>query len=87
MAMPTAEEMPWPRGPVVISTPSVWKFSGWPGVFEPQVRSSSMSFFSRPKPPRKSWMYWVRLEWPAESTKRSRPSHAWSVGSWRITSW
>ena len=23
--------MPWPSGPVVVSMPLVWKFSGWPG--------------------------------------------------------
>ena len=26
---------PWPRGPVVVSTPGVWPNSGWPGVKEP----------------------------------------------------
>ena len=30
--MPTAEARPWPSGPVVISTPGVWRCSGWPGV-------------------------------------------------------
>ena len=30
--MPTAEARPWPSGPVVISTPLVWRNSGWPGV-------------------------------------------------------
>ena len=28
---PTALAMPWPSGPVVTSTPSVWPRSGWPG--------------------------------------------------------
>ena len=69
---------PWPSGPVVISTPGVWRNSGWPGVLDPQVRSDSMSDSSRPKPPRYSWMYRVRLVCPADSTKRSRPSQ-WSV--------
>ena len=32
--------MPWPSGPVVISTPSVCPYSGWPGVSEPHVRSA-----------------------------------------------
>lgn len=32
-------------------------------------------------------MYSVRLEWPAESTNRSRPVHSASAGSWRITFW
>ena len=31
-AMPTALAMPWPSGPVVVSTPAVWPYSGWPGV-------------------------------------------------------
>ena len=35
MAMPTAVAMPWPRGPVVVSTPGVWPYSGCPGVLEP----------------------------------------------------
>jgi hypothetical protein len=30
-AMPTALVMPWPSGPVVVSTPAVWPYSGWPG--------------------------------------------------------
>ena len=36
--MPTALARPWPSGPVVISTPAVWPYSGWPGVSEPQCR-------------------------------------------------
>ena len=35
MAKPTAVAMPWPKGPVVVSTPSVWPYSGWPGVLLP----------------------------------------------------
>ena len=31
IAIPTALPMPWPRGPVVVSTPAVWPYSGWPG--------------------------------------------------------
>ena len=31
---PTEVATPWPSGPVVVSTPAVTKFSGWPGVFE-----------------------------------------------------
>ena len=82
--MPTAEARPWPSGPVVISTPVVWRNSGWPGVFDPQVRSASMSASSSPNPPRYSWMYSVRLLCPQDSTKRSRPSQCVSLGSWRI---
>ncbi len=32
IAMPTAFAKPWPSGPVVVSTPAVWPYSGWPGV-------------------------------------------------------
>src|SRR5690625_7705861 len=85
--MPTAEARPCPSGPVVISTPSVTKFSGWPGVFEPKVRRAWRSSSSRPKPARNSWVYWVRLECPADSTKRSRPSQVGAAGPGRITSW
>ena len=35
MAIPTAFAMPWPRGPVVVSTPGVSPYSGCPGVLEP----------------------------------------------------
>ena len=87
MAMPTALETPWPSGPVVTSTPAVWPSSGWPGVFEPQVRSAWRSASSSPKPPRKSWVYSVMLEWPQLSTKRSRAIHSGSAGSWRMTFW
>ena len=31
IAMPTDIARPWPSGPVVASTPSVWPYSGWPG--------------------------------------------------------
>ena len=47
-AKPTADARPWPSGPVVISTPLVCLYSGWPGVSEPQVRSASRSFSSSP---------------------------------------
>ena len=30
-AMPTLVATPWPRGPVVVSTPDVQRYSGWPG--------------------------------------------------------
>ena len=36
---PTALPKPWPSGPVVVSTPAVSKFSGWPGVCEPSCRN------------------------------------------------
>ena len=41
--MPTAVARPWPSGPVVVSTPGVWPYSGWPGVFEPSWRKCLIS--------------------------------------------
>ena len=38
IAIPTAVAMPWPRGPVVVSTPGVCPNSGCPGVLEPHCR-------------------------------------------------
>ena len=32
IAMPTEFATPWPSGPVVVSTPVVKWYSGWPGV-------------------------------------------------------
>ncbi len=32
IAMPTAFAKPWPRGPVVVSMPGAWPYSGWPAV-------------------------------------------------------
>ena len=85
IAMPTAEARPWPSGPVVISTPLVWRNSGWPGVLDPQVRSASMSASSRPKPPRYSWMYSVRLRVPAgQHEPVAARASGGPVGSWRI---
>jgi hypothetical protein len=41
-AMPTALLMPWPSGPVVVSTPGVTPNSGWPAV----LLCSWRNFFS-----------------------------------------
>jgi len=38
MAMPTPWPKPWPNGPVVVSTPGVNPYSGWPGVLLPHWR-------------------------------------------------
>ena len=37
-AMPTAVAIPCPSGPVVVSMPSAWPYSGWPAVFGPSWR-------------------------------------------------
>ena len=41
--MPTPFAKPWPSGPVVISTPGVSPYSGWPGVFDPNWRKFLIS--------------------------------------------
>ena len=43
IAMPTALARPWPSGPVVVSTPGVWPYSGWPAVSEPSWRKCLIS--------------------------------------------
>jgi hypothetical protein len=43
IAIPTEVAMPWPSGPVVVSTPEVQRYSGWPGAFESSWRKLSMS--------------------------------------------
>ena len=37
IAIPTALDIPCPKGPVVVSTPGVIPYSGWPGVFRAQL--------------------------------------------------
>ena len=46
-AMPTAFAAPWPSGPVVVSTPGVWPYSGWPGVMLPHCRNRFSSSSGR----------------------------------------
>ena len=43
IAIPTEVAIPWPSGPVVVSTPEVQRYSGWPGARESSWRNSSMS--------------------------------------------
>jgi len=47
IAMPMELEMPWPRGPVVTSTPGVCPYSGCPGVLEPHCRKRFSSSRAR----------------------------------------
>ena len=35
--MPTALAMPWPSGPVVVSMPAAWPYSGWPAVLRAEL--------------------------------------------------
>ena len=37
-AKPTLLASPWPSGPVVVSMPAAWPYSGWPAVREPTWR-------------------------------------------------
>ena len=43
MAMPTLVATPWPSGPVVVSTPEVQRYSGWPGQLLSSWRKRLMS--------------------------------------------
>jgi hypothetical protein len=38
MAKPTELAMPCPSGPVVVSIPLAWPYSGWPAVIDPNWR-------------------------------------------------
>ena len=42
-AMPTLLARPWPSGPVVVSMPAAWPYSGWPAVREPSWRKCLIS--------------------------------------------
>src|SRR5436189_127573 len=42
-AMPTLLATPWPSGPVVVSTPEVQRYSGWPGHLLSSCRAAVMS--------------------------------------------
>ena len=43
IAMPTLVVTPWPSGPVVVSTPDVQRYSGWPGHLLSSWRKRLMS--------------------------------------------
>ena len=47
MAIPTAFEIPWPRGPVVASIPGAAPYSGCPGVRDPSWRKRFSSSSGR----------------------------------------
>ncbi len=78
--IPTPLANPWPSGPVVTSTPTVWPNSGCPGVLLPHWRKFLISSIGRSKPNRCSSEYWSMEPCPAESMKRSRFSQAGSSG-------
>ena len=69
IAIPTAFPIPWPRGPVVASTPSI-PYSGCPGN-PPILRNDSISPISYPA--NFSTEYNSALPCPADITNLSRP--------------
>ncbi len=74
-AKPTADDRPWPSGPVVTSMPSqlaCGPASGWPGVLEPTVRNALRSSSVKWYPLRCNTEYNNAHAWPLDSTKRSR---------------
>ena len=40
-AMPTELAMPWPSGPVVVSMPAAWPYSGWPAVLRAELAEAA----------------------------------------------
>ena len=84
-ARPTAVEIPWPSGPVVVSIPGAWPYSGWPAHGEPSWRKFLMSSSETPYPVRCRIEYRSIDAWPAESTKRSRAGQSGCSGEWRMT--
>ena len=98
MAMPTLVAMPWPSGPVVVSTPETHRYSGWPGALLSSWRKRRMSSSVTEGSPSRSYSPFtarVRVRWssdqssieawPFESTNRSRLGQMGSCGSNRNT--
>src|SRR5690348_7728719 len=94
--MPTLLATPWPSGPVVVSTPEVQRYSGWPGHLLSSWRKRLMSSRDTESSPSTSYlgltdltpvrcsMEYNNMEaWPIESTKRSRLGQMGSLGSKR----
>ena len=82
IAMPTALPRPWPSGPVVVSTPGVSPCSGWPGVMRAPgaERLEVVEGRARSRTGRAGCTA-SGVEWPQDSTNRSRPGHFGSAGS------
>src|SRR5262252_1851789 len=94
MAIPTLVATPCPRGPVVVSTPEVHRYSGCPAQRLPNCRNDLRSSSATDGLPRISYsgstaltlarckMVYKRVDaCPAESTKRSRFIQIGSSGS------
>ena len=92
MAMPTLVAAPCPSGPVVVSTPAVRPYSGWPEqrlaawrkvCKSAIVTANSLLPAAWRTPQRYSSAYSSAEAWPTESTKWSRSGQAGSAGSER----
>src|SRR6478672_10426465 len=92
--MPTLVATPCPSGPVVVSTPEVQRYSGWPGHLLSSCRKRLMSSSVTEGSPRRSYFRLTDLTpernskeyssidaCPIESTKRSRLGQIGSAGS------
>ncbi len=80
--MPTAIATPWPRGPVVHSTPSRRKFSGCPAHGLPSWRKLRMSSIVGCAYPDRCSSEYISIEpWPADNTNLSRSAQSGAEGS------
>src|SRR5271165_4798168 len=94
MAIPTLVATPWPSGPVVVSTPDVQRYSGWPGHLLSSWRNFLRSSTETASSPNVSYLRLTALTpakcsraynnveaWPAERINRSRLGQMGSLGS------
>ena len=84
IAIPTALQIPCPKGPVVISTPWVCPYSGWPGVKLPTCLKFFMSSTVIPYPNKCNKEYSSIEPWPADNTNLSLLSHFGFLPFWFI---
>src|SRR5437899_8489538 len=72
--MPTLVATPWPSGPVVVSTPEVQRYSGWPGHLLSSWRKRSMPSSFTESSPKVSYLGFTAftpVKWSIESQVRS----------------
>ena len=79
MAMPTLLPHPWPSGPVVVSTPEVRWYSGWPGHLLPSWRNRLMSSSETAGSPRRSSLALTAFT-PARCSSRVQQHRGMPVG-------
>ena len=84
IAIPTALHIPCPRGPVVISTPFVWPYSGWPGVKLPTCLKFLISSIVTPYPNKCNKEYSSIDPCPADKTNLSLLSQSGFFPLWFI---